>query len=130
METSRVVSRGTGSRVGEIKVQSDSLVLGNERVIEAASKAVDIPHHTRWPVKDLKEIPQEFLSPATNLVNRTVTFEDLFDGAAVAEPKEFRAPKELPILTNGPTTASSFANKRVEVMLAVGAAPRAKTNRA
>jgi hypothetical protein len=105
-------------------------VLSDERVIVVASKAVDIPHHTRRTMEDLKEITEKFLSPSTNLMDRSIIFEDFLDGAAVAEPKdEFSTPEKFPVLTDGPVTATSFADKGMIVAPTLSTAARAESNR-
>jgi hypothetical protein len=62
-------------------------------------------------MKDLEKVTEKFLSPATDLVNGAVVFQDLFDGAAVAEPKEFGTPQEFAILADGPSTTTGFAHE-------------------
>jgi hypothetical protein len=88
VENSRVVGSRASSTVSSIKLESHYEVLSDEKVIVVASKAVDIPHHTRRVMEDLKEITEKFLSPSTNLIDGSIIFEDFLDGAAVAEPKE------------------------------------------
>ena len=58
MENSRVIGSRTGSTVSSIKLEGHHEVLSDERVIVVASKAVDIPHHTRRAIEDLKEIDE------------------------------------------------------------------------
>ena len=58
-------------------------MLGNKRVIEAG-EAIDVFHHARWAVKDLKKVAKKFLSPAADLVNGAVILQDFFDGTAIA----------------------------------------------
>jgi hypothetical protein len=104
-------------------------VLSDERVIVVASKAVNIPHHMRRVMEDLKEITEKFLSPSTNLMDGSIIFEDFFDGAAVAEPKELSTPEKFPVLTDGPATATGFSNEGMIVALTLGTAARAESNR-
>ena len=117
MENSRVIGSRAGSTVSSIKLEGHHEVLSDERVIVVASKAVDIPHHTRRAMEDLKEITEKFLSPSTNLMDRSIIFEDFLDGAAVAEPKEFSTPEKFPVLTDGPATATSFADEGMMQLL-------------
>jgi hypothetical protein len=95
-----------------------------------AGKAVNIPHHASRPMEDMEEITEKLLSPTADLMNWPIMLQNFLDGAAVTEPKEFGAPKKLPILTDGPTTTSGFANERVKVAFAFAAAARAESNRA
>jgi hypothetical protein len=108
-------------------LESDFQVLGDERMVEA-SKAVNILHHASWAMKDLEEVTKEFLGPPTDLVDRSIILQDLLDCAAVAKPKELRAPKEFAILANSPATTSGFADERMEMTLAFGTTARAKAN--
>jgi hypothetical protein len=80
-------------------------------------------------MEDLKEITEKFLSPSTNLMDRSIIFEDFLDGAAVTEPKEFSTPEKFPVLTDGPATATSFADKGMIVVLTLGTAAKAESNR-
>jgi hypothetical protein len=82
-------------------LESNLEVLSNKRIIEAG-EAVDVSHHARWPVEDLKEVSKKFLSPATNLVNGPVVFQDFLDDTAIAKPVKFSPPKKLAVLTNRP----------------------------
>ena len=43
-------------------------------------------------------------------------------GAAVPEPKEFSTPEKFPVLTDGPATATSFADEGMIVALMLGTA--------
>jgi hypothetical protein len=61
-------------------------------------------------------------------MNRPIILQNFFNGAAVTEPKEFGAPKKLPILADGPTSTSGFANERVKVAFSFAAAARANNN--
>jgi hypothetical protein len=95
VENSRVVGSRAGSTISSIKLEGHREVLSNERVIVlVASKAVNIPHHTRRAMEDLKEIAEKFLSPSTNLMDGSIIFEDFLDGAAVAEPR-IQYPREI-----------------------------------
>jgi hypothetical protein len=58
-------------------------VLGDESIVIMTSKAIDISHHPSWAMEHLKEVTEEFLSPATDLMNGSIILQDLFDGAAV-----------------------------------------------
>jgi hypothetical protein len=128
MKDGSVVSSRTSCTVGGVELQGDGLVLGDERVVVMASKAIDIPHHTRRTMEDLKEIAKELLSPTTDLMDGPIILQDFFDGAAVAKPEELGAPKKFPVLTDTPTTAASFTNKGVIVAFPLGAATGAKPN--
>jgi|TARA_B110000240_G_scaffold46839_1_gene53070 hypothetical protein len=129
VENSRVIGSRAGSTVSSIKLEGHHEVLSDERVIVVASKAVDIPHHTRRAMEDLKEITEKFLSPSTNLMDGSIIFEDFLDGAAVAEPKELSTPEKFPVLTDGPATATSFSDEGMIVALTLGTAARAESNR-
>jgi hypothetical protein len=97
-------------------------VLGDESIVIIASKAIDISHHLSWAMEDLKEATKEFLGPAADLMNGAIILQNFFDSAAVAEPKEFGAPKKFPILANSPAPATGFTDKGVKMTLALGAA--------
>jgi hypothetical protein len=43
-------------------------------------------------VHHMEEVAQKLLGPTTNLVNRAVVFQDLFDTAAIAKPVEGGSP--------------------------------------
>ena len=58
MEDSGVVG---SSRLGSTDINLDREALGDGRIIIMASKAVDISHHTRRAIEDLKEITEKFL---------------------------------------------------------------------
>jgi hypothetical protein len=73
-------------------------------------------------------VSEEFLRPATNLVNGAVVLKDFTHGAAIADPRKFSAPEELAILTDSPTSASSFANEGVKMAFAIRAAARAEAD--
>ena len=105
MENSRVVGSRAGSTVSSIKLEGHREVLSDERVIVVASKAVNVPHHTRRAMEDLKEI------------------------TAVAEPKEFSTPEKFLVLTDGPATATGFSDEGMIVALTLGTAARAESNR-
>jgi hypothetical protein len=129
VENSRVIGSRAGSTVSSIKLEGHHEVLSDERVIVVASKTIDIPHHTRRAMEDLKEITEKFLSPSTNLMDGSIIFEDFLDGAAVAEPKELSTPEKFPVLTDGPATATSFSDEGMIVALTLGTAARAESNR-
>lgn len=81
---------GFAEASGRVKVRL------TDKVVIVLSKAINVPHHTGGPVESLKEVTEEFLLPASNLMlDRTVVFENFFDSGAVAEPKEFGSPKKL-----------------------------------
>jgi hypothetical protein len=84
---------------------------------------------TRRAMEDSKEITEKFLGPSTNLMDRSIIFEDFFDGAAVAELKEFSTPEKVPVLTDDPVTATGFSNKGMIVALTLGTAARAESNK-
>jgi hypothetical protein len=128
VENSRVVGSRAGSTVSSIKLEGHREVLSDERDIVVVSKAIDIPHHTRRAMEDLKETTEKLLSPSTNLMDRSIIFEDFLDGAAVAEPKEFSTPEKFPVLTDGPATATGFSDERMIVSLTLGTAARAESN--
>jgi hypothetical protein len=106
------------------------LEVGSDQMMFEAGKAVDIPHHASRPMEDLEEITEKLLGPTTDLMNRPIVFQNFFNGATIAEPKEFRTPKEFPILANGPTTTSGLTNERVKMAFSLAAAARPKANRA
>ena len=58
MENSRVAGSRSGGTVRGIQLEGNREVLGDERVIIMASKAIDISHHTRRAMEDLKEIDE------------------------------------------------------------------------
>jgi hypothetical protein len=91
-------------------------------------KTVNVAHHTRRTMEDLEEVSKELLGPTTNLVDRPDIFQNLLDGAAIAEPEEFGAPKKFPILAYSPVPASSLADKRMVVAFVLGTTPRTETN--
>ena len=122
------ISGWAGIVVGEIELQGNAEVLSDEWVVVMASEAIDISHHTCWSMEDLEKIAKEFLSPATDLVNGAVVLQDFFDGTAVAEPKEFGAPQEFPILAYGPTTTAGLAHKRMVMAFPLSATARAKAD--
>jgi hypothetical protein len=62
-------------------------------------------------------------------MDRSIIFEDFRNGAAVAEPKEFRTPEKFPVLTDGPTTATGVSDKGMIVALTLGTAARAESKR-
>jgi hypothetical protein len=127
VKDSGVVGSRSSSTVGEIELESDCQMLGDERMIEA-SKAVNIPHHASRPMKDLEEVTKEFLGPTTDLMDGSVVFENFFDGAAIAKPKELRTPQKFAILADSPATAGGLADERMEMTFALGATARAKAN--
>jgi hypothetical protein len=129
VDCSRAVGSRSGSTVRATKLEGDREVLGDELVIRVASKAVDISHHMCRAMEDLKEITEKFLGPSTNLMDRTIIFENFLDGTAVAKPKEFSTPEKFPVLTDGPATATGFSDERMEVALTLGTAVRAESNR-
>jgi hypothetical protein len=93
-------------------------------------KAIDISHHASRPMEDMEETPKKLLSPTADLMDWPIVFQNFFNGTAVAKPKEFRSPKEFPILADGPASTSGFTNKRVKMAFSLAAAARAKSNRA
>jgi hypothetical protein len=44
-------------------------------------------------------------------MNGPVIFQNLFDGGAIAEPKELGAPKKFAVLADSPTPTASFTDK-------------------
>ncbi len=93
-----------------------------------ASKAIDISHHARRAMDDLKEVSKEFLGPATDLMDRTIKVQNFFDSTAVAQPKEFGAPKELPILTDSPAATAGFTDKGMVMTFPFSAAAGAEAD--
>ena len=83
VERSRDVSGRTGLAVREVELESDLEVFGDQRMIKTG-EAVNVFHHASRSVKHLEEISQEFLSPTADLVDGTIIFEDLLNGAAIA----------------------------------------------
>jgi hypothetical protein len=110
-------------------LESNLKVLSDKGVVEP-SKAIDVSHHARWAMENLKEVTKKLLGPAADLMNGPVVFQDFFDGTAVAEPKEFRAPEEFAVLANTPAPAAGFAYKRMVVALSFGATAGAEADRA
>jgi hypothetical protein len=92
-------------------------------------KAVNVLHHASRSVKNLKEITEELLCPTADLVDGAVVFQNFLNSTAIAEPKEFGAPKEFPILADSPASTSGFTNKRMEVAFPLGTAARTKSDR-
>ena len=84
MENSRVAGSRSGGTVRGIQLEGNREVLGDERVIIMASKAIDISHHTRRAMEDLKEITEKFLGPSTELMDRAIIFENFFDGTGLS----------------------------------------------
>jgi hypothetical protein len=128
-ERSGVIGGRTSGTVSEIELEGNFEMLGDERMVEA-SKTINISHHTRWAMKDVKEVSEELLGPATNLVDGAIVLQYLFDSTAVAEPIEFRAPEKFAVLANTPAPAASFAHKGMVVTFAFSAAAGAEANRA
>lgn len=62
----------------------------------------------------LEEVTKEFLClcSTTDLMNGAVMFQNLFDGAAIAEPKEFKAPTKFAILADGPASTTVLATDK------------------
>jgi hypothetical protein len=112
MECNGVVGGGSSSAVGGMEGEGNSDMLGDKSVLVMASKAIDVAHHTRRSMKDLKEVDQELLGPSTDLVDRAVVLQNCLDCTAVAEPKEIRTPKKFPILTDGPNDRSQLRRQR------------------
>jgi hypothetical protein len=128
VENGGIIGGRSSSMISCVKLVGEGEMLRDERMIEAASKAVNIPHHARWMVKDLKEVAEKFLSPATDLVDGPIVFEDFFDGSAIAKPKEFGTPKKFTVLADAPATAAGLTYKGVTMTLLFGAAAGAKAN--
>jgi hypothetical protein len=85
------------------------------KALVSTGECVDVGHHTSRAMNDSKVVAEQFLSPAANDMNLTVVVEDLFHGAAVADPVKHGAPEVLLVLGDAPTTAGGFANEGVEV---------------
>jgi hypothetical protein len=103
------------------------------RTVELVVKtreSVDITHHASWPMDDGKVVAEKFLGPTANLVDVSVVIEDFFHSAAVAKPVKVGAPEIFAKLADRPATAGCFADKRVKVAFAFGAATGAETDRA
>ena len=79
-------------------------------------------------MKHLEKIAKKLLSPASDLVDGSIIFEDFFDSSAIAQPKEFGTPKKFPVLADAPATAAGFTNKGVTMTLSFGAAAGTKAN--
>jgi hypothetical protein len=62
-------------------------------------------------------------------MDRSIILEDVCDGAAVAEPKEFSTPEKFPVLTDGPAITTGFSNEGMIVAHTLGTAARAESNR-
>jgi hypothetical protein len=86
-------SSRSGSTVSSRKLEGHREVLGDERVVIMASKAVDISHHTRRVMEYLKEVTKKFLGPSTNLMDRPIIFKDFLDGAAQSQSQKNSAPQ-------------------------------------
>ncbi len=93
-------------------------------------ETVDISHHASRSVKNLKEVTEQLLSPTADLMDGPVILENFFDGTAITKPEELGAPEEFAVLADSPATATSFANKRMEMPFVFSAAARSKSNRA
>ncbi len=130
VEDGRVIGGRPSSAIRCVKLKGKGKMLRDERVVETASKAVDISHHARWTMKHLEEVAEEFLSPTSDLVDGPVVFEDSFDSGAITKPKEFGTPKKFPVLADAPATAAGFTNKGVKTSFALGTFTRTKTDRA
>jgi hypothetical protein len=81
-------------------------------------------------MNDSEVITEELLGPATYDMNLIIIIKDLLHRTAIAKPIEHRAPEILLVFQNAPATASSFADKRMEVALLFGALSRIEANRA
>jgi hypothetical protein len=127
-EDSRIIGGRPSSTICCVKLKSEGEMLGNERMVETAIKAVDVPHHARWTMKYLEKVAEKLLSPASDLVDGSIIFEDFFDSSAIAKPKEFGTPNKFPVLADAPVTAAGFTNKGVIMTLSFGAAAGAKAN--
>ena len=127
-EDGRIIGGRPSSAIRCVKLKGEGEMLRNERVVETASKAVDVPHHARWTMKHLEKVAKKLLSPASDLVDGSIMFEDFFDSSAIAQPKEFGTPKKFPVLADAPVTAAGFTNKGVIMTLSFGAAAGAKAN--
>ena len=64
----------------------------DESIFEVACETVAITHRASGLLEDVEKTPDQLLSPATNLMDWPVVFEDLFDFAAITQPKEFGPP--------------------------------------
>jgi hypothetical protein len=124
-----IIGGRPSSAIGCVKLECEGEMLGDERMVEAASKAINISHHACRPMKHLEEVAEELLSPATDLVDGSIVFEDLFDCCTITEPEEFGSPKKLAVLADAPATTTSFTNKGVVMTLSFSAAAGAKANR-
>ena len=130
MEDGRVIGGWTGCTVSKVELVGYFEMLSDKEVFVEAGEAIDVFHHPCGTMEDLEEISKKLLRPTTNLVDRADIFQNLLDGAAIAEPEEFGTPKELAILTDCPTAAASFTDKRMIMTFSLGATAGAKTNRA
>jgi hypothetical protein len=89
VEDVRGIGGWTSGTVSKVELKGDFEMMSNEGVSIEAGEAIDIFHHARWAVEDLKEVAKELLGPATDLVDGADIFKNLLDGAAIAEPEEF-----------------------------------------
>ena len=67
-ENSRVVNSRSSSMVSKVELEGNFEMLGDKRVVKAG-EAIDVSHHARWTVKDLKKVAKKFLGPAADLVD-------------------------------------------------------------
>jgi hypothetical protein len=107
----RVIGGWTSCSVGKIELVSDVEVLDDKKIFVEAGEAIDVSHHPCRTMEDLEEISKKLLRPTADLMDGAVVFKNLLDGAAIAEPEEFRTPKEFTVLADGPASAASFTDK-------------------
>ncbi len=122
----RVVGNRPSGMIRKVELTCNLQVVFYKRAVVVASKAVDVPHHLCWLWENLEEVAKALLGLMSSLEDGSFIFLNLLDCNAVAKPKEFGAPEEFPVLTNSPTSTTSFANKRVVMVFMFGAAAGSK----
>ena len=122
VEYSAVIRSRVSGTFSEIELECYLEMSGDERIFVEACETVNVFHHSSGPMKYLKEISEKLLGPTSDLMDRTIVLQDLFDGAAIAEPEEFRAPEKLSILADCPAAAAGFTGKGMVMTFALGAA--------
>jgi hypothetical protein len=128
VEDGWIIGSWTSGTVCEVELVSDFEMLGNKKTFVEAGEAIDVSHHPSRTMKDLEKIAKELLRPTTNLMDGAVVFENLLDGAAIAEPEEFRTPEKFAILADRPASTASFTDKRMIMAFSRGATAGAETN--
>jgi hypothetical protein len=67
--------------VADAEIGGAALILGKYYVTIQAVEGICIAHHASWLVDNREVISKENLCPVMDLVNFTITFKDLFNGA-------------------------------------------------